>query len=145
MFLSVLYSYDTTVGNGEYLQISGLRVTYNVSKPTLHRVQHVEALCAACEVPSYAPLDASGTYRIVVSEFMQTGGDGFGMLKKPIVDRLPGDEKNATESYLAQMRFVYPAIEGRIVMSGKSSGARVLLSWSALMVAVMVALFGGRW
>lgn len=120
-------------------------MTYNISKPTLQRVIAVDVLCAACEVPFYSPLKQSSTYRVVLSSFMTTGGDGFSMLKKPIIEELPGDEKNATESYLERMAFVYPAIEGRITIHGKASGTRALLSWCALVLAVMLSLFSGRW
>lgn len=65
--------------------MSGVRVTYNLTKPSLSRVVEVHVLCASCAVPSYSPLDLKATYKIIVSSFLQFGGDGYDMLKVGII------------------------------------------------------------
>lgn len=115
--------------------MSGLRVVYNISAQPFHRVQSVHILCANCEVPHHEPLQTNGTvYRILVSSFLNTGGDGFEMLNKPNVEVLEGTEMNATLDYLKQLMIVYPAVEWRVQLIGKPSGAASLaaLSWMVL-------------
>lgn len=140
-------SYDGASGWGEFLQVSGLRVTYNVSLPAHHRVTDVQVLCAACDVPSYGPLLTNTTYRVLMSSFLNTGGDGFEMLRKPSVETLPGDEKDATEALLRQLAVVYPSVERRITIHGEPSGAQALmaLSWVMLVAAVTTSWLGAGW
>lgn len=62
------------------LQVSGLKVTFDYTKPVNKRVISVLARCADCDVPTYEPLDPAKTYRVITSSFLQGGGDGYSML-----------------------------------------------------------------
>lgn len=62
------------------LQVSGLKVTFDYTKPVNSRVISVLARCADCDVPVYKPLDPAQTYRIITPSFLQGGGDGYSML-----------------------------------------------------------------
>lgn len=62
------------------LQVSGLKVTYDFTKPVNSRVISVLVRCAECEVPLYEPLEPTKIYRLVSPDFLQNGGDGFSML-----------------------------------------------------------------
>lgn len=135
-------SYDGAYGWGEFLQVSGVQVVYNISAEPLHRVQSVQVLCANCEVPHYEPLLTNGTtYRILVSSFLNTGGDGFEVFRKPSVEVLPGTELDATKEYLRQLKIVYPAVEWRLQLIKSTSGgaALVALTWMVLS-AVLVSM-----
>lgn len=41
----------------------------------------VQVQCASCSIPSYSELKKNETYTVLVPDFMQTGGDGYVMLK----------------------------------------------------------------
>lgn len=71
--------YSPEIGRGEFLQMSGIHVTYNLSKPSGSRVESVQTLCTECEVPRYYDLDRSKTYKVIISSFLNEGGDGFDM------------------------------------------------------------------
>ena len=62
------------------LQVTGLKVTFDYTKPIDSRVISVLARCADCPVPIYEPLDPAKIYRIITSSFLQGGGDGYSML-----------------------------------------------------------------
>lgn len=64
-----------------FLQVSGLKITYNITQPLGRRVQNVKDLCQNCEVPTYLPLDIEETYRIITSDFIAEGGGGFTMFR----------------------------------------------------------------
>ncbi|XP_011292815.2 apyrase isoform X1 [Musca domestica] len=64
-----------------FLQVSGLKITYNITQPLGRRVQNVKVLCQNCEVPTYLPLDVEETYRIITSDFIAEGGGGFTMFR----------------------------------------------------------------
>lgn len=139
-------SYDGVLGYGEFLQMSGLRVVYNISAKPLHRVQSVHILCANCEVPQYEPLQTNGTvYRVLVSSFLNTGGDGFEMLHKPNVEELEGTEMNATLDYLKQLKIVYPAVEWRVQLIGTPSGAAALVALTWMVLAALGVSMSSSW
>lgn len=67
------------------LQISGLRVTLNITKPIGQQVVSVETRCRRCEpnlVKQYEPIDKTQTYRVIVNNYMILGGDGFTIITK---------------------------------------------------------------
>lgn len=70
-----------TGDRGEFLQMSGLRVVYNMSKSPGHRVESVDVLCSDCSVPLFSKLDLNREYGVIMSEFLHQGGDGFNMFK----------------------------------------------------------------
>lgn len=71
--------YSLEIGNGEFLQMSGIHVAYNLSKPSGSRVESVQTLCTDCEVPRYYDLDRTRTYKVIISSFLNGGGDGYDM------------------------------------------------------------------
>lgn len=82
--LSVLehavHRYSYTIRRGEFLQMSGIRVVYNLTQPTGARVHSVKVLCTDCEVPMYVALDVYRTYRVLVNVYLNLGGNGYEML-----------------------------------------------------------------
>ncbi|XP_064542713.1 protein 5NUC-like isoform X2 [Drosophila montana] len=104
--------------NGGFQQFSGIRVEYNYDMEEGHRVTSALIRCAECSVPSYLNLDESAYYKVVVPEFLLNGGDGFNLIESndPFTELLEQDDKGALQQYLQGRHFVYPAIEGRIVI-----------------------------
>lgn len=106
--------------SGEFLQMSGLRVRYNVSRPMGERVSYVEAQCASCTVPEYYVLKPNQTYKVIMNEYLYRGGDGYTVLQKR-----PGS--NLTEildmdniiAYIKRKKIIYAEKEARIVFDPK--------------------------
>lgn len=133
--------------------MSGVRVAYNLSEPANHRVQSIQTLCADCDIPKYQALYRTDKrlVKVIISSFLNSGGDGFDTLRKPIVDTLPGNEKDATEDWLRQLKFVYPAVEGRVTLlgvptienetGGAMSSVRMPMAGIVSLVVLIVTVF----
>jgi 2',3'-cyclic-nucleotide 2'-phosphodiesterase (5'-nucleotidase family)/predicted extracellular nuclease/putative cell wall-binding protein len=102
-------------GEGRFLQVSGIKFKYDVTKPVGDRVWFAEAKTDN----GFEAIDAKQTYRVATNAFTADGGDGYTMFKKA------KDEGRMTElfvvdyevftSYLAKNNPVSPVVEGRII------------------------------
>ncbi|XP_021704325.1 protein 5NUC [Aedes aegypti] len=114
-----VYRYDGKNGHGEFLQMAGVHVVYDLSKPPGQRVSSVEVRCARCTTPSFSPLYDYDRYKIIISQFLWEGGDGYDMFSGRNFQVLEWGEYEMTEEYLKSFSPIYPAIEWRIVMNGE--------------------------
>ncbi|KFB42145.1 AGAP003629-PA-like protein [Anopheles sinensis] len=114
-----VYRYDGVSGYGEFLQMAGVHVVYDLSRPPLERVVDVEVRCARCNVPTYGPLQDDAQYRVLVSQFLYEGGDGYTMFADSEREQLAYGEYEITEEYLKRYSPIYPAIEWRIRLEGQ--------------------------
>lgn len=103
---------------GEFLQVSGLKVVYDFSKPTGSRVLSVKARCGRCYVPSYSPLMPDVWYRVVITHFLHNGGDGHTVLRDRTtrVNLEDQDDSEALRRYFQFYRVLTPQEEERIVV-----------------------------
>jgi 5'-nucleotidase / UDP-sugar diphosphatase len=96
---------------GRFPQVSGLKMTYDLTKPPGSRVLSVSI--------KGAPLDANKLYKVVTNDFMAAGGDGFSAFTKGkmIIDA-SGGILMATKvmNYIAAKGTVSPTVEGRMVV-----------------------------
>ncbi len=95
---------------GRFLQVAGLRLTYDAARPAGQRV--VEVTVAG------QPLDLGRRYRVATNDYLYRGGDGFAVLAKgqPLID--PSGAVLVASSVMAALERqgkVSAAIEGRIV------------------------------
>lgn len=94
------------------LQVSGLSVEYDMTKPPGHRVKAV--------LVSGRPLEPDRGYRVVTNDFLAAGGDRFqvfGEGKNPVY----GDSlRDAFLIYLQKHSPVSPHIENRVVFTQES-------------------------
>ncbi|KAG5846754.1 hypothetical protein ANANG_G00118320 [Anguilla anguilla] len=110
-------------GTGEFLQVSGIRVQLDVSKPPDNRVVGLSLLCTHCRVPSYEPLEANRTYKLVLPSYLVDGGDGYSMIRNEKLKHDTGDlDISVVADYITEMERVYAAVEGRITFVNSKSG-----------------------
>ena len=133
---------------GQFLQVSGIIVTYDTSKPVGKRVADIKVRCSKCAIPVFEPLHLATNYNILLNKYMYDGGDGYAMLKKSAVDSLYFGSTvwSIMAAYIPAHPEITTAIEGRIRFRGDgsepcSSGSRPL-SISPLLLAS--ALLIGR-
>lgn len=108
-------------GTGEFLQVSGIRVVYDLSNKPGNRVTKLEILCTDCRVPKYMPLEMDKIYKVVISSYIAQGGDGFTVLRDEKLKHDSGDtDLSVVSEYITTMKRVYPAVEGRIEFSSAS-------------------------
>ena len=63
------------------LQVSGMRMTFNLTKPAYQRLTRLDVLCRICDVPAYEPIEEETWYRIVVNSFLPQNGNNFAMVR----------------------------------------------------------------
>nr|KAF6506922.1 5'-nucleotidase ecto [Rousettus aegyptiacus] len=103
---------------GEFLQVGGIHVVYDLSRKPGDRVVTLDVLCTQCRVPSYEPLKMDEVYKVILSNFLANGGDGYQMIKDEMLQYDSGDQDiNVVSQYISKMKVVYPAVEGRIMFS----------------------------
>lgn len=108
-------------GTGRFLQVSGLRLSFDPGKPAGQRLSSVSILEADGE---YAPVDPAKTYTLATTGYLMKGGDGYAILKDkakrvyafgiPVADAL-------TDYFSTHSPFT-PRLEGRIVRMGDALG-----------------------
>ncbi|CAL7933343.1 unnamed protein product [Xylocopa violacea] len=133
---------------GAYVQFSGLQVVYDLTQPRNSRVASVEVLCASCNVPMYSRLNKSETYNVLLIDFMQSGGDGYTMLKNLKTISLGVTTSEALIEYLKKHSPVYPAVEWRITYvsnkEGKSSSNRAHQSIELMVLLPIISWLFAR-
>ncbi|XP_013418359.1 5'-nucleotidase-like [Lingula anatina] len=101
---------------GRFLQVSGLRVVYDLSKPVGRRVVSIDVRCADCTVPEFQPLVKTKSYDVVTNTYLLEGGDGFSIFKDNILYRYGIEDLDAdvVMSYITQYSPIIHGLEGRI-------------------------------
>jgi len=99
-------------GAGRFLQVAGLKYTFDAAQRTGARVSDVQVLVGG---DAWAPIDAGTTCSVVSNNFVRTGGDGFRMFADAAkaYDFGP-DLADVTAEYMARGGPVTPALDGRI-------------------------------
>ncbi|XP_012277874.1 protein 5NUC-like isoform X1 [Orussus abietinus] len=100
--------------NGAFLQFSGLQVIYDLVKPPNSRVISVRVRCASCLIPTYSDLLRNETYQVLMTDFTQSGGDGYKMLVNLKHTVLGIATNDILVEYLGRRSPVYPSTEWRI-------------------------------
>ncbi|SDF22902.1 5'-nucleotidase [Thermus arciformis] len=107
---------------GRFLQVSGLRYAFDLSRPAGSRVVRVEVKGEK----GYVPLDLEATYRVVVNNFIANGGDGFTVLKEAQGYRVDTGFSDAESfmDYLKELKVVEAGLEGRIEVLNEPKGEK---------------------
>uniref|UniRef100_A0A9I3EHZ0 Apyrase n=1 Tax=Anopheles dirus TaxID=7168 RepID=A0A9I3EHZ0_9DIPT len=118
MEYSVEKSWDEDRFNGaNMLQVSGLRVLYNVTNPVGERVLALDVLCHDCEMPKYEPVQPFRKYRVITNSFLADGGDGFTVFGRYGQRKVTGPvDIEAFENYVRDRSPVFQGLDGRITV-----------------------------
>jgi len=81
--------------DGKFLQVSGVKIVYDLSQPENSRVKQIRVRCADCGVPKYAPLELDRIYDVVTHTYVSGGGDGYTMLRD---EKLSSDKSNVLDT-----------------------------------------------
>ncbi|KAK3608408.1 hypothetical protein CHS0354_035408 [Potamilus streckersoni] len=109
-------NYDPKSPAGGFLQMSGIRVLYNLQKPKGSRVVSAYVRCHKCEHLEYSSLDNNTIYSVLTPEFLLKGGDGYKSLLENQLDhvRLNSLDTDVLQSFISKRGTVYAETEGRI-------------------------------
>ncbi|XP_072396633.1 protein 5NUC-like isoform X4 [Diabrotica undecimpunctata] len=131
---------------GEFLQVSGIKVVYDASKPSFSRVVSVKLRCGNCSVPLYSDLNLSKNYTIITSKYLTDGMDGFHVLKEKAMDLAyeKVTDVDTVVSYFNKYTPVFAEVEGRITFIKRDEVSRgsVFLSFNIVYsILVMKSTF----
>lgn len=100
---------------GGFLHVSGMKFTFDSSKPVGERVHSMQVKIDE----AYVDIELDQAYAITTNAFTARGGDGFKILgeayEKGLVTDLGLDDWVNFRDHLIQLKTVSPTIEGRIV------------------------------
>lgn len=128
-------------GTGRFLQVAGLRYTWDPTKPVGQRIVSVEVRNAD---GSYSPLDMNAIYVVAANDFMRRGGDDYKVLAEKAIDPYdfgpPLDE--AVADYIHTFSPIAPKVEGRIrkVTAGMPRTGGIPVDWPLAAAGLGMAL-----
>ncbi|XP_019892555.2 apyrase isoform X5 [Musca domestica] len=100
-----------------FLQVSGLKITYNLRNPVNERVIEVKVRCAACKVPKYEELQDDVIYRIIATRYVATGGYGFSIFEEYGQRAVEyATEFESLMEYVEKFSPLYNGLEDRITL-----------------------------
>ncbi|XP_061379082.1 protein 5NUC-like isoform X5 [Danaus plexippus] len=123
---------------GEFLQVSGILVEYDMSKPAGSRVAKADARCWNCSVPIYSRVVDTEMYNVIMPNFLSNGGDGYNMLEGLPKRALNYSELTATLYYVQNHSPILPAVEGRVKLLRKATNGafRILLNKTIFLLSI---------
>lgn len=99
-------------GAGRFMQVSGMKYSFDRSKPAGNRVVSVEVK----EGDAFVPLDPAKTYIVAANNYVRTGGDGFKVFATKAINAYdfgPNLEE-AVAAYITANSPYKPYTDGRI-------------------------------
>ena len=114
-----VHRYTDGEKHGEFLQLSGMKVVYDMNRPSYNRVIDTKVLHSDCVYYDCFNINATKLYKIVTQEFLTNGGDGFEMFKDKPTMKTDVIDLDIFIQYLKKMSPVNPRIEGRIIIIDK--------------------------
>ncbi|XP_076373885.1 snake venom 5'-nucleotidase-like [Tachypleus tridentatus] len=106
---------------GRFLQISGIRVTYDVHRSPGTRVVDLKVKCTSCRIPRYLPVNESEIYSVVMPTYLTKGGDGYAFIPRKAVKLYnTGDlDSDLLVKYIQKTTPVTQGLEDRITFRSK--------------------------
>ncbi|HSU13851.1 bifunctional metallophosphatase/5'-nucleotidase [Longimicrobium sp.] len=103
-------------GEGRFLQVSGMKVRFDRSRPEGQRILDVQVQRGS----SWAPLADDSVYVVAVPDYMYGGGDGYTFIQRAISRVPPGPDLklaafDALTAAYARGEAISPRVEGRLV------------------------------
>ncbi|XP_077998567.1 snake venom 5'-nucleotidase-like [Glandiceps talaboti] len=104
--------------SGRFLQVSGIRVTYDYDKPSGQRVVKLETKCIECRIPEFLPVDPVQVYKLVLPTYLANGGAGYTMFVDERVSyEIPGDlDSDVLIEYIEDTSPMTTGLEDRILV-----------------------------
>ncbi|XP_065352756.1 apyrase-like [Cloeon dipterum] len=105
-------------GNKGCFQVSGMKATYDFSKPEGSRVVDLKLKCSKCKVPVFEPVDLERWYKIAMPSFL-TDGTEFAIIPERGRNKTVGRvDTDVTSSYIKSKSPISIGNEGRIKIIG---------------------------
>lgn len=76
--------------NLHVMQVSGIKVVYDLSRKPYERIVDIKVLCQKCNVPRYENIQDNKYYRVALGDYLANGGDNFKMIPKYARNHIEG-------------------------------------------------------
>ncbi|CAH1954434.1 unnamed protein product, partial [Acanthoscelides obtectus] len=120
--------YQGTFTGIKLLQVSGIRVIYDLSQPKGSRVTNLKIRCQNCTIPTYEPLDDNKIYKLITCTYLAHGGNGYPILKDHLKNVQTGAlDLDVYTDYLGHRSPIFQEIERRSVIRGVRNYKKKLL------------------
>ncbi|XP_063702617.1 apyrase-like [Culicoides brevitarsis] len=98
-----------------FLQLSGLKLTIDITAPKGERIKSAKARCDKCRIPVYETLDPQKYYRIAIASWIGDGGNGYQVFKdhRKNVARGP-TSLSVVHRYMKKISPIVGTLDGRI-------------------------------
>ncbi|KAI0222471.1 Apyrase [Lamellibrachia satsuma] len=128
--------------HGKFLQMSGIKVVYDLSKPNGKRVTQARIRCTHCDVPRFEALLPNNTYTLFTSSFITSGGDGYSMVPEHARNIVPYGNllSDILIVYLAHRSPAVQGLEDNIVFGPPTSETPVSASGRVAVCSLLLAL-----
>uniref|UniRef100_A0A915JCJ9 5'-nucleotidase n=1 Tax=Romanomermis culicivorax TaxID=13658 RepID=A0A915JCJ9_ROMCU len=128
--------------HGKFLQVAGIRVIYDLSRPNGERVRKLSVRCSECPFPIYTPLDPTRTYNVVTISFVKKGGDGYSMISDNLeyADGLETLDIDVVADFIKAKSPLVIGLEDRITFIENTSSSGKKLSIPVLFHVIVLKL-----
>ena len=86
IIIIILFSYLRRGCYQRWIELTGLRIVYDLSQPPNQRVVEMMARCSQCRIPTYSHVRRNETYEVATTSFIAGGGDGNTAIKNNLVE-----------------------------------------------------------
>ncbi|CAB3253193.1 unnamed protein product [Arctia plantaginis] len=107
-------TWRTVDSTGQFQQISGMEVVYDLARPVGSRVVIAKAVCSNCSIDTKVEIKDDSEYKVLMPSFMADGGDGFTMFGNLSQEVLTYNELDSLLYYLNKYSPIKPQLDGRI-------------------------------
>lgn len=116
VLVRVVYKGRHKITSHVFYNLSGLQITYDMSKPSGQRVASIKVRCASCRVPIYKPLDKDEVYKVILPSNLAQGKGGFNVIRQKKLSHKKGDvvEFEAVMNYFKAKSPIMTGVENRI-------------------------------
>lgn len=98
---------------GQFLQFTGIEVTYDLSKPPGSRIVEAKAICSNCG-NKLTDIRDDNEYKVMMPLFLAEAGDGYIMFRDLPSELLPYNELECVLNYVKNYSPINTTVTGRI-------------------------------
>lgn len=104
------------LGNFFFIQVSGLKVVYDMSRSPGDRVVSIRVRCKECETPRYEDFNPNRKYRVIMPSFISGGSGGFHVPFIDTVYDMADNDASILRNHVAALKTIKIGEEERILV-----------------------------
>ncbi|KAJ2945529.1 hypothetical protein O0L34_g346 [Tuta absoluta] len=105
---------------GQFIQVSGIRVIYDLARPPGSRVISAQTTCSNCNNAKLMDVKPDFNYKVLMPSFLADLGDGYSMFNGLDKEIVAYDEVTALIAYMKVYSPVQPTVSNRIIIRNEN-------------------------